>query len=55
MNPIKPNSICFIILFILFALVVGAQRPVFPVKVSENGRYIIDQNNKPVFWLGTTQ
>jgi hypothetical protein len=32
-----------------------AQPPVFPVKVSENGRYITDQNGQPVFWLGTTQ
>ncbi len=28
---------------------------VFPVRVSENGRYIVDQNGRPVFWLGTTQ
>lgn len=26
-----------------------------PVKVSENGRYFVDQENRPVFWLGTTQ
>jgi hypothetical protein len=25
------------------------------VKVSENGRYFVDQNDNPVFWLGTTQ
>jgi hypothetical protein len=29
--------------------------PVYPVKVSENGRYFVDQNGTPVFWLGTTQ
>jgi hypothetical protein len=29
--------------------------PVYPVKVSPNGRYFVDQNNQPVFWLGTTQ
>lgn len=29
--------------------------PVYPVKVSENGRYFVDQNGNPVFWLGTTQ
>jgi len=33
----------------------ASQQPVFPVRVSENGRYIIDRNNNPVFWLGTTQ
>jgi hypothetical protein len=27
----------------------------YPVKVSENGRYFVDQNGAPVFWLGTTQ
>jgi hypothetical protein len=27
----------------------------YPVKVSENGRYFVDQKGKPVFWLGTTQ
>ena len=26
-----------------------------PVKVSANKRYFVDQNDKPVFWLGTTQ
>lgn len=26
-----------------------------PVKVSENGRYFVDQKDRPVFWLGTTQ
>ena len=32
-----------------------AERTAFPVKVSENKRYFVDQNGKPVFWLGTTQ
>ena len=32
-----------------------AQEPVYPVKVSDNGRYFVDQKGKPVFWLGTTQ
>ena len=32
-----------------------ATEPVYPAKVSENGRYFIDQNGRPVFWLGTTQ
>ncbi len=27
----------------------------FPVKVSENKRYFVDQKGTPVFWLGTTQ
>ena len=47
------------ILIILFCLVITNnqcnQHPAYPVKVSENGRYIVDQNDHPVFWLGTTQ
>jgi len=33
----------------------GAEGPVYPVKVSPNGRYFVDQKGRPVFWLGTTQ
>lgn len=29
--------------------------PVYPVKVSANGRYFVDPQSQPVFWLGTTQ
>jgi hypothetical protein len=47
------------ILFILFCLIITNnqcnQQSEFQVKVSENGRYIVDQNDQPVFWLGTTQ
>lgn len=32
-----------------------AEEPVYPTKVSPNGRSFVDQQNKPVFWLGTTQ
>ena len=32
-----------------------AEEPVYPVKVSENARYFVDQRGDPVFWLGTTQ
>jgi len=32
-----------------------ADEPVYPVKVSPNGRYFVDQKGSPVFWLGTTQ
>jgi len=35
--------------------VAAAERPVWPVKVSDNGRYFVDQKGSPVFWLGTTQ
>ncbi|HEY5914748.1 MAG TPA: DUF4038 domain-containing protein [Verrucomicrobiae bacterium] len=41
------------------SLALGANDPaneaVYPLRVSENGRYFIDQKGKPVFWLGTTQ
>jgi hypothetical protein len=33
----------------------AAQRPVWPVRVGDNGRYFVDQKGNPVFWLGTTQ
>jgi hypothetical protein len=39
----------------LLASAAGAAEPVFPVKVSANGPYIVDQRGDPVFWLGTTQ
>ncbi len=32
-----------------------AGEPVYPLKVSENHRYFVDQQGDPVFWLGTTQ
>jgi len=32
-----------------------AGEPVYPVKLSENRRYFIDQKGVPIFWLGTTQ
>jgi hypothetical protein len=33
----------------------SAAEPVYPAKVSENGRYFVDQKGNPVFWMGTTQ
>ena len=33
----------------------AGEKPVYPVKVSPNGRYFVDQQGRPVFWLGTTQ
>jgi hypothetical protein len=40
---------------LLLAPSVLAGEPVYPVKVSPNGRYFVDQKGDPVFWLGTTQ
>ncbi len=33
----------------------SADPAALPVKVSPNQRYFVDQNDQPVFWLGTTQ
>lgn len=32
-----------------------ATMPISPIRVSPNGRYFVDQNNNPAFWLGDTQ
>jgi hypothetical protein len=32
-----------------------AGRPVLPICVSKDKRHFVDQNNRPVFWLGDTQ
>ncbi len=32
-----------------------AEEAIYPLRVSENGRYFVDQKGRPVFWLGTTQ
>lgn len=37
------------------ASITGDGDATYPIKVSENGRYFVDQRGKPVFWLGTTQ
>jgi len=42
-------------LLCLFASSPVAAEPAYPVKVSENYRYFVDQDATPVFWLGTTQ
>ena len=55
MKKQKVPVICFILITWAIASTGVAQQPVFPVKISENGRYITDRNNNPVFWLGTTQ
>jgi hypothetical protein len=41
--------------FILVVVSALAEEPAYPVKLSQNGRYFVDQHGKPVFWLGTTQ
>jgi hypothetical protein len=41
--------------FLIVPAMAPAGEPEYPVKVSQNGRYLIDQKGEPVFWLGTTQ
>jgi hypothetical protein len=51
---IKPVTMPLVSLSIVGPVIAGG-RPVHPIKVSDNGRYFVDQEGKPVFWLGTTQ
>ena len=51
---IRIMALLVVSLFVIRPVVAG-ERPVYPIKVSDNGRYFIDQQGKPVFWLGTTQ
>jgi hypothetical protein len=47
--------LCLVAPFLIIASRLSAEEPVYPVKVSPNGRYFVDQRDNPVFWLGTTQ
>ena len=49
------KAILLVPLLLIFAAGVLADQPVYPIKVSENSRYFVDQNEQPFFWLGTTQ
>ena len=53
-STVKRFGLSALTLFI-FAAGAPAEQPAYPVKVSENGRYFVDQNGRPVFWLGITQ
>jgi len=55
MNKKIKTTILLLLSSLIFTVVAAAEQPVFPIKVSENRRYFIDQNGNPVFWLGTTQ
>ncbi len=55
MKPIIRKIILSVALLTIFAVNAVAEQPAYPVKVSENKRYIVDQKGIPVFWLGTTQ
>ncbi len=55
MRQIVGTIASLVVFFSMIGPLAGAERPVWPVKVSENGRYFVDQKGVPVFWLGTTQ
>ena len=55
MKPITKRVILLLALSFVVGTVALAEQTAFPVKVSENKRYFVDQSGKPVFWLGTTQ
>jgi hypothetical protein len=55
MRTMIRSTILVVLLFLVFAAGAPAKEPVYPVKVSENRRYLVDQDGDPVFWLGTTQ
>jgi len=49
------KNVMLLVLSLAVASLASAQKTALPIKVSENGRYFVDQNGGPVFWLGTTQ
>lgn len=54
----RPTAKKVVLLLVLWSLVgsgASAQQMLLPVKVSPNGRYFVDQNGQPLFWLATTQ
>ena len=55
MNSLMKKLVLLLALFLVVGSIASAQSAPLPVKVSENGRYFVDQNGTPVFWLGTTQ
>jgi len=55
MKPIMKKVMLWLALSSVVGSIALAQATALPIKVSENGRYFVDQNGNPVFWLGTTQ
>lgn len=49
------NIILLVPFLFVFTVSAADKELVYPIKISENGRYFVDGNNNPVFWLGTTQ
>ena len=55
MKPIMKKAVLWLALLFTIGSMASAQQTALPIKVSENGRYFVDQDGNPVFWLGTTQ
>jgi hypothetical protein len=55
MKPIMKKVTLLLALISVAGSMALAQPTALPIKVSENGKYFVDQNGNPVFWLGTTQ
>ena len=55
MNTTVKRVVLLVLLLSAFAVSTVVEEPVYPVKVSENGRYFVDQKGNPIFWMGTTQ
>jgi hypothetical protein len=49
------NIILLVPLLFVFTVSAADKELVYPIRISENGRFFVDGNNSPVFWLGTTQ
>lgn len=46
--------ILFLSIIIVCSISVFSQKPLFPLHASENGRYLVDSNNKPFFYQAET-
>jgi hypothetical protein len=55
MNDTTNRTALSVMCCCLLAAIAAGGEPVHPVKVSDNGRYFVDRNGDPVFWLGTTE
>ncbi len=55
MNPIAKLVVLLSVLSAVVPSAVAAETTALPIKISENKRYFTDQQDRPVFWLGTTQ
>jgi hypothetical protein len=48
------KRIHLLLFFLVWSISVCAQKPVFPLHANENGRYLVDNNNKPFFYQAET-